>query len=397
MSSAAYPMPSRIDRVQRGGLAVGAAGLALCALGFFASPAQFYRSYLLAYLFWIGIAVGCMSIMMIHHLSGGMWGLVIRRILEAGSRTLRFALVFFLPVAAGLPHIYSWADGARLAEDEALHKAVAAKAVYLNSQSFLARALFYFAVWFLLQHFLNKWSLELDAGENRKVSRRLRGLSGGGLVLMGLTITFASVDWAMSLEPEWFSTIYGLLFIVGQALSAMSLVIIAVSLLGGEKPLSDVVRPGTVHDLGKLLFAFVMLWAYVNVSQFIIVWSGNIPEEIPWYMHRLHGGWQVVALMLVVFHFVLPFLVLLSRDLKRNPRLLGTVAASLLFLRLVDLFWLVGPELHPHGFAIHWLDVAAAAGVGGIWLALFAGQLKGRPLIPLGEPEIRELLEEARG
>ena len=398
MTSATLPVPPRIDLIERRGLALGVVALALSGVGAFLSPDQFFRSYLFAYLFWVGVAIGCTSIVMIHHLSGGVWGLVIRRILEAGMRTLPWAALFFLPLVFGLKPLYLWARPEVVAGDEALQR----KSVYLNVPFFLGRAAFYFAVWIALAHFLGKWSLELDRGENVKVSRRLRELSGGGLIPLGLTITFSSIDWAMSLAPHWFSTIYGILFMVGQVLSAMAFVIVVVALLGTQRPLSDAVRPSSVHDLGKLMLAFVMLWAYVNLSQFLIVWSGNIAEEAPFYVGRLQGGWQWVGLVLVVFHFALPFLLLLSRDLKRNAQLLGTVAGGVLLVRLLDLFWLIGPDLRGHGreavgFAVHWLDVALPLGLGGLWLFAFARGLKARPLLPVGEPEIRELLEAVAG
>jgi hypothetical protein len=397
MTLPAHPTPSRVDGLQRAALVAGSVGLAACVAGGFANPSQFFRSYLFAFLFWAGLAVGCLSISMIHHLTGGLWGLVIRRILEAGTRTLPFVALLFVPVALGVPRLYPWASADAVAADEVLQH----KSAYLNTPFFCGRAGFYFAVWILLAHFMNKWSLALDAGPDRATSRRLRGLSGGGLVLLGLTITFSSVDWAMSLDPHWYSTIYGVLFMVGQALSALAFVIVCIAALSGEKPLSDVVRPGSVHDLGKLMLAFVMLWTYVNLSQFLIMWSGNLPEEIPWYIRRLRGGWQHLALALVLFHFALPFLLLLSRDLKRSAGPLALVAGSLLAFRLADLYWLVAPDMgalgHSGGLAFHWLDVMAPIGLGGLWLAVFAGQLKGRPLVPVGEPEIRELLDEANG
>jgi hypothetical protein len=222
----------------------------------------------------------------------------------------------------------------------------------------------------------------------------MTALAGGGLLLMGLTITFASIDWAMSLDPRWFSTIYGILFMVGQALSAMCVVVLVITWIGREPPLSRVIRPETMHDLGKLMLAFVMLWAYVNYSQFLIIWSANLPEEIPWYLRRLRTGWRFVGLFLVVFHFAVPFLLLLSRPLKRDARRLSRVAGALLFARLVDLFWLIGPEAPP-GRGVHWMDLAAPVGVVALWLAYFLRQLRSRPLLPLGDPEIRALLAEA--
>jgi hypothetical protein len=274
------------------------------------------------------------------------------------------------------------------------------KALYLNVPFFLLRAAFYFAVWILLARALNRASLALGEGADYlKTSRRLRGLSGGGLVLMGLTITFSSIDWAMSLDPHWMSTIWGFVFMVGQALAAMTLTVAIVALLGAETPLAPVLRvTPALHDLGKLLFAFVMVWAYVSYSQFLIIWSGNLPEETPWYIHRLHGGWQSVALALVVFQFALPILLLLSRDVKKNPRTLGAVALALFVMRLVDVYWLVGPELHEGGGVwAYLLDATAVVGLGGLWFHAFTRALADRPLLPLGEPDLREILEPARG
>jgi hypothetical protein len=386
--------PPQLDRLERGARTAAAVGLLAALVGLFLDPDQFFRSWLFAFLFWVGIAIGCLSISMIHHLTGGMWGLVIRRLLEAGTRTFAVLAVLFLPLLFGMKRIYEWARP-EAASDPILSQ----KALYLNVPFFAGRAAFYFAAWLFLAHFLGKWSLAQDAGEDERLSRRQRGLSGVGLLVMGFTITFASVDWAMSLSPHWFSTVYGVLFMVGQALSALALVIVIVAWIGNAPPLAGVVRKEQIHDLGKLMLAFVMLWAYINLSQFLIMWSGNLPEEIPWYMTRLAGGWQWLGLLLVIGHFVLPFLMLLSRDLKRSSALLGRVAGLVLLARVLDLFWLVAPDLAGHGAGvhvplhIHWLDVMVPVGVGGVWLWVFTRELKGRPLLPVGDPEIRERLE----
>jgi hypothetical protein len=382
----------RLDTLRGRGLALGLAGLAACGLGLFLSPGQFFRSWLFAFLFWLGIGIGCLSVLMIQHLTGGLWGLVIRRILEAGSRTLRYAWALFLPLALGIPHVFVWANHEALAADHHLHEAVARKHEYLNVPFFLGRAAFYFVVWAVLAHLLSRLSTSQDRGWTEATARRQRGLSGGGLLLMGLTITFASVDWGMSLDPRWFSTIYGVLFMVGQALSALALCIVMLARLADEPPLARAVSAQVMHDLGKLLFAFVMLWAYVNLSQFLIVWSGNLPEEIPWYIARWRGSWQAVALLLLVAHFALPFLLLLSRDVKRNAGVLAGVAIGILAMRLVDLYWLIGPELHAGGTAFHWLDLAATLGIGGIWLHVFARELAASPLLPLADPELEAAL-----
>ena len=389
--------PPAVDRLQKGALAAGGVGLLLCALGWFTNAGQFYKSWLFAFLFWIGLAIGCLSITLIHNLTGGMWGLVIRRLLEAGARTLPWFALLFVPVAIGLPHIYVWAQPEAVAKDALLQH----KVPYLNAPFFLARAAFFFVVWFVLGHFQTKWAREVDEGRNYlKSSRKLRSLGGGGLLLMGLTITFSAVDWGMSLNPHWFSTVYGVLFMVGQALSAMAFIIVCVALLGSVPPLSRVLGKEQVHDLGKLMLAFVMLWAYISFTQFLIIWAGNLPEEVPFYIQRLHGGWQYLALALVIFHFALPFAVLLSRDLKRNARTLALVAGLVLAVRVIDLYWLIGPDLaghhgplHGSGLHPHWLDLAALLAIGGIWLFLFGREFSSRPVLPVGEPEIKELLE----
>jgi len=390
-------MPALVQRIERAGLGAGTAGAAALLLGALVDADQFFRSYLFAHLFWTGIAVGCLSILMIHHLSGGLWGLLIRRILEAGSRTIPVMALLFVPVLAGIPTLYVWSHADVVASDPVLQK----KDLYLNVPFFVGRAVFYFAAWAGLAHYLSKWSRALDAGADLRLARRLRGLSGGGLVVLGLTITFSSVDWAMSLNPHWFSTIYGILFMVGQVLSTMALAIVLVALLGRERPLSEAVSRAVVHDLGKLLLAFVMLWAYVNLSQFLIIWSGNLPEEIPWYLARSQGGWKALTVVLVVFHFALPLLLLLSRDLKRSAAALAQVALAVLVLRLVDLYWLVGPDLQghgsqgAHGLSVHWMDLAAPVALGGIWAFAFARQLRSAPLLPQGDPEVSELLAAA--
>lgn len=388
--------PPVVDRIQKGALGAAGLGLLLCAVGWFTNADQFYRSWLFGFLFWICVAIGCLSITLIHNLTGGMWGLVIRRLLEAGARTVPYFAVLFVPIAIGLAHLYPWA-GHEAASDPLIQK----KVLYLNAPFFLGRTVFYFVVWFVIVHFQVRWSGELDAGKNYlKASRRLRGLGGAGLLLMGLTITFSAIDWGMSLNPHWFSTVYGVLFMVGQALSAMAFIIVCIARLGGEAPLASVLRKEQVHDLGKLMLAFVMLWAYISYTQFLIIWAGNLPEEVPFYLARLQGGWQYLALALVVFHFALPFAVLLSRDLKRNAGTLATVAGLVLALRVVDLYWLVAPDLAGHhaagsgpGLHPHWLDLAALVGIGGLWLTLFTRELRGRPMLPAGEPEIKELLE----
>jgi hypothetical protein len=377
-----------VDRLGRRALIVGAAALlALAVVGLATGgPQRVWGSYLAAFVFWIGVALGSLALVMLHQLSGGEWGVVIRRPAESAARTLPLMALLFLPVAFALPRIYAWARPEAVAASAALQH----KAPYLNPGFFLARTGLYLTIWIALAYLLDRGSRAQDRTGDPRAGARLRTLSGPGLVLYALTVSFASFDWVMSLDAEWFSTIFGVLAIGGQGLSALAFMVAVLVPLSAREPLTGRVRPMHLHDLGKLMLAFVMLWAYFNFSQLIIIWSGNLPEEIPWYVRRLHGGWSWVGLGLILFHFVLPFLLLLSRDLKRRPGSLVAVAVALLVMRAVDTVWLVAPELEPLvapalGVAA---DVLALAGVGGIWVWFFLRQLERRPRGPRHDPAL---------
>ncbi|HYV40223.1 MAG TPA: hypothetical protein VEO02_00375 [Thermoanaerobaculia bacterium] len=396
--NASQSLAAAIDRLRRPALVAGVIALGACAAGAIASPGAFFRGYLFAYVFFTGLSLGCLAIVMLHHSTGGAWGIPIRRILESGTRTLPLIAILFLPIALGMKHLYSWSRPEEVAKDALLQ----AKEAYLNVPFFLARAAFYFAVWIATAYFVNRWSLEQDHAGSPALTRKLQLLSAGGLVAYGLTMTFASIDWVMSLEPHWFSTMYGVLYIAGQALNALAFVTAALVLMSGEKPFSGFVRSSHFHDLGKLLLAFVMFWSYVAFAQYLIIWAGNLPEEIPWYLRRLHGGWGWLGAALVVLHFALPFLLLLPEGANRNSRILVTVAGLVVLMRFVDVYWLVRPvftQTSPSAtsahFEVHWLDLAAAVGIGGVWLAVFLWQLEERPLLPVNDPEFVEALAHA--
>ena len=382
------PANHTLVRLQRPALAAGIAALVISAIGFVVDPAQFFRSYLVAYLFWLGIALGSLPILMLQYITGGLWGAVLRRILESATRTLPLLIVLFVPLLLGLTTLYDWAQPATVAHDATLQH----KQLYLNVPFFLVRAAFYFAVWSVMIWFLNRWSALQDVDATPGLARRLEYLSRGGLLLYSLTMTFASVDWVMSLEPHWFSTIYGILFIGGQVLAALAFAIPVAALLAEGSPFGDVITAEQIHDLGKRLLAFVMLWAYFAFSQFLIIWSGNLPEETPWYLSRLRGGWEWVGVALIAFHFALPFAVLLSRDAKRNAWSLAVIAGAIIVMRAVDLFWLVTPAFEHEGLGFHWLDLTTLIGIGGVWLAVFVWQLRERPLLPLGDPALADLV-----
>jgi hypothetical protein len=374
----------QMDHIRRRALTAGAIGAIACVIGLFVNSGQFYRSYLMAYLFWLGIGLGCLPLLMLHHLVGGLWGFVIRRILESGTRTLLITALLFVPILFGMHDLYEWTHADAVASDHALEH----KKAYLNIPFFVARALVYFGLWLTFAFFLNRWSAEQDRTGDPASVRRFQLLSAPGILVYVLAMTFASFDWAMSIEPHWFSTIYGMLFVTGQVLSTLAFVIPVAAFLADNTSVREIFGNDVFQDLGNLLLAFIMLWAYMSFSQYLIIWAGNLPEEITWYMHRGRNGWQWVAAALALFHFAIPFLILLARQNKRKRRVIATLALAVLAMRFVDMYWLIAPAFRP-AVAIHWLDFAAWMGVGGVWIAGFVTQLSRRSLLPLRDPNFQ--------
>jgi hypothetical protein len=369
-------------------LVIGAVALAACLLGAFFNPTQFFRSYLVAYVYWLGLGLGSLAIVMTYHLTGGGWGVAIRRVLEAATRTIPLLAVLFVPLLLGMRRLYPWADAARILGDPVLQH----KAGYLNVPFFVGRAAVYFASWLVLARLLNRWSDQQDGTRNPGPTNRLRRLSAGGLVLWGFTVSFAAIDWVMSLEPHWFSTIYGMVFMGSQLLGALAFSVVLIAFQAHRQPMSQVLTPARLNDLGNLLLMAVMLWAYLSFSQLLLIWSGNLPEEIPWYLRRMVGGWQVVAVVLAVFYFAVPFALLLSRQTKRRLKVLAIVAGTIVLVRLCEVFYLVAPGFTDGRLRVHWMDVAAMIGLGGAWLAMFSWQLGRRSLSPVRDAELDALL-----
>lgn len=380
----AFDAPDDADSLQRRALVAAAVGIVGCVLGAILGWPQFLRAYLVGWVFWLGIALGCLAISMIHHLSRGAWGVVVRRVMEAAARTLPLLAVLSIPLLLGLDQLYEWVH------PHAGDTAIEDKAAYLNVPFFLVRFVLYFALWYGLALVLSRLSRRQDETGDPALARRMQLIAAPGLAVYCLAATFASVDWLMSLQPHWYSTIYGVYFMGGQALSALAFVIMAGYLLSRRAPMDRVLAPRHFHDWGKLFLAFVMLWAYFSFSQFLIIWSGNLPEEATWYVTRLEHGWGWIALALVLFHFALPFVLLLSRDLKRHARLLVGVAVLMLVMRLVDLYWQVEPAFHEGTFAFSWMYLVTPVAIGGLWLWWFLWELKKRPLLPLNDPYLAE-------
>jgi len=390
MTEQDYRAPESVDRIRQSALIAGVVGLVICIIGIFKAPDRFFPSYLLAFMFVLGLSLGSLGLLMLQHLTGGNWGIIIRRPLESATRVLALVAVLFVPIFFGMKYLYaSWLNAPPSGEG-ALSEF---QRSYLTLNGFRLRAILYFVVWLILVFIFNRWSREQDVNrEDRGLRRRLKMLAGPGIILYVFVMSFAAIDWVMSISPHWASTIYGFLFVAGQLISSMALMIAVVVLLSRTGPLSGVLQPRHIHDLGKLLLAFVMLWAYFSFSQLLIIWSGNQPEEITFYYSRLHSQWGVVAVLVLIFHFFVPFFLLLSRDLKRNTKLLPKVALWLNFMRLVDLFWMTRPEFTPNAWPNLW-DLAAVLALGGLWFFVFAGQLKQLPLLPLGDPKLAEAIE----
>ena len=388
--SAEYTVSAELDRnLSRWMQYAGGGGLVflvISVIGAFFMPAQFFRAYLFGYLFWLGLALGSMALMMTQFLTGGAWGVVTRRILESASRTLPLLAVLFIPVAAGMTRLYPWTHPDKVAQDDVLKH----RSFYMNPEFFVIRAFVYFAIWLMFMWLLNRWSREEDEGGN--MQNLFERLSAPGLIIYVFTVTFSSVDWAESLFSHWYSTMWGFLFVAGQGLTAMGLAILTVTLLARFRPMSEVFRPAHLHDLGKLLLMFVMLWAYFAFSQLLIVWSGNLNAEISWFLPRWHGAWAGMGGAIALLEFFIPFLLLLSRPLKRNWRALSMVVALLLVMRLADLYWIVMPAFH-RSIALNWLQFSVPLAQGGIWTAAFLWQLKKRPLLPLGAPNLEAALK----
>ncbi len=395
MSAAAYlpssELTSDLNKWFVRALGIGVLLSVAAVIGAFLDPGDFFRSYLMGYLFWFNLTIGAMAVVMMQYLTGGAWGVVTRRTLESAMRTMPLVAVLFIPVLIGIPRIYDWAHPELVAKEYALHH----RASYLNPAMFTARAIVFFAIWWLFAFLLSKWSRQQDE-HGGGFQKRLAALSAPGLIVYVFTVTFATVDWAESLNNDWYSTMWGFLFVARQGLAAFGFIIIAMALLSRYEPLSGVFRAKHLHDLGKLLLTFVMLWAYFAVSQLLIVWSGNLTDEIPWYLRRLATSWGWLGVLLIVLQFIVPFLLLLSRPLKRNAIALCCVVGIILFMRMVDMMWIVMPSYYQAGFRITWLNICVPLAIGGLWLAMFLRGLRDRPLLPLGDPGLERAIEHGR-
>lgn len=391
------PKATSVERVSG---VVGALGLLLCVAGFFANRQQFFQSYLFAFIYWSGFAIGGLCVLLMNNTVGGSWGVTARRFLEAKIRTLPIIFLFVLVLLLGLKDIYPWTHSDLVAHSTYLH----ARQNYLNIPFFIARVVIYFAIWFYYGMRLSRLSDEQDATGDPGIRHRFTKLSAPGLLIFVMTATFAYIDWILSADAQYYSTIYGAMILVGDVTQTFALTIIVMILASRGDRFGGRINYSILHDLGNMMFAFTIFWTYLTASQLIITWPANLPQELQWYLDRVHGFWKWIATFVALTMFAIPFLALLSQARKRDPRRLIRMAIWLLVARAVDIFWIVAPtfrDLSPsaplatsRGFTIYWTDFAAFFGLGGIWVYAYLRQLRRRPLLPLRDPRVSPAMPE---
>jgi hypothetical protein len=366
------------------------------------------RGWLLGLMLTFGWAVGGLALLMVQYVTGGKWGLLLRRPLEAMSRTLPLVFIYWLVIAFEMKKLYLWARVQDVAGalksgwiNEVQAHAIEFKRPMLNPAAFWITGIGCFAIWGFYTWRLNTLGLRRDTDSPANTPmwiKKLENISGPGILVYSLTMTACVIYWVMSLDPTWYSSVYGLLFLVGQGYSVLALsIIVSIGLSKGE-PFKTILRQTEQHDLGKFTFAFVMLNIYLAFSQFLIIWSGNLPEEIPWYLDRIQGGWGVIVTLDFLFHWLIPFTLLLSRDIKRNKKRLVRVCQWMLFAKAFDLFWLIEPNFKGAARNLHFTwgileYVAVPVALVSFWIAFFCIQLKTRPLVQTNDPHVAEILE----
>lgn len=388
----------QIARISRPALIIGAVALVIGIAGAFLSGiGQFFQSYLYAFVFWLVLSMGGLGLLILQYLTGGRWGQTIKRILEAMALTLPLMGILFLPilgsVIAGNSPLYAWNQPAQVAGNHILEL----RAPYMNATWFTIRAVLYFAIWIGLTYGFVTLSRRQDRTGDPKVAGRLGRLAGLAIVLFVLSYSFAMIEWAMTTEKVWYSTMYPVLFIVSSALTGLAFSSVVLSYIRGFAPLSKIANANRFHDLGSLTFAFTVLWTYVNFSQFLIMFSANIAEEAEFYVHRSANGWQYLAQFIILCCFALPFFTLLSRRTKRSPQRMRVLGIFILFTQLINLFWVIVPGFHPEQLQVSWLDLVSLVAVGGLWLGTFTFWLGSRPLVTENDPRQAASLERHPG
>ena len=367
-------------------LVIGIIGLLASGGAWMVDSTRFFHAWLTSFVFWLSLALAGLFFTMLHYLTAAHWSVVLRRISEALMMQLPWLILAFVPILFGMHDLFHWSHADVMAHDEAL----AAKSGYLNIAFFAIRAVAFFAVWSIFALVLRKRSLAQDAKPDVDHIAGLRRTAGGGMLLFAVTVTYASFDWLMSLQPHWYSTIFGVYYFGGLFLSGVSLMAVVCWVLRSNGALKNTISVEHYHDLGKLMFAFTIFWAYIGFSQYFLIWYGNIPEETAWFLSRWQGTWKPVSLILVFGHFVIPFIVMIFQRVKRQIPLLGTVAIWYLIMHWVDLYWMVYPSYQPEGASLSWIEFAPMIGLGGVFIALFWRSFTKHPTVPTGDPWLEQ-------
>ena len=376
---------NRIPAIGAGVAVVGAAG---CALLGVSNPKQFFFSWLVAFVFFLSLALGALFFVLIQYAAQGAWGIVLRRAGETIFALIPLMAVLFVPLVFGIHDLYEWSHHEAVAQDALLQW----KAPFLNVPFFLIRAIIYFAVWSFIAVMYYRVSSRQDVTGDAASSARLRRLAGPCIIVLAITQTFASIDWIMSLTPHWYSTMFGVYFFAGSFVGFIALLSLLAVSMRGSGLLDAAITPEHLHDVGKFLFAFTCFWAYIGFSQFFLVWYANLPEETVWFKARLEGSWKAVSILLAVGHFVAPFLYLMGRAVKRKGWSLALGGAWLLTMHFVDLYWQIMPTLHPQGLRPSLLDVAALLTVGGCFVGAAGWLMRRQALVPVRDPRLAESL-----
>lgn len=361
----------------------------LSAYGYFSNSAQFFMSYLVAWIFWVSIGLGALFFVMLNHLTGAVWSLVLRRVTESVMIALPFMAILFIPLIFGLHDMYHWTHTEDVAKDAILSQ----KTGYLNVPFFLIRSAVYFIAWFLIAFMLYKISISQDNNPSAEQIKKMRRVSGPGMVVFALTTSFAGFDWLMSLDAHWYSTIFGVYFFSGGLLASLAVLTLIGIYLRTKNILKEIITVEHYHDLGKLMFAFTIFWGYMAFSQYFLIWYANIPEETIWYLHRWEGNWKILSLTLVFGHFVIPFLGLMTRAAKRNLTWLMLISMWILIMHWIDLYWIAMPTYAHHGFHLTWMDLTLFVGIGGIFLGIFWKFLSSNAIIPLNDSSLTESIQ----
>lgn len=382
-----FPEESKIPRALFG---IGAVGLIASLVGYFLDAEQFYFSYLVSFVFFTGIGLGSLILVMIHHITRSSWGTVLRRIPETLASNFFIWGIFIIPILLGIHNIYHWSHPDAVATDSVLQ----AKSAYLNTTFFIIRQIIYFSIWGFLGFKLHKASVEMDRTGDWGITTLMRKLSGPGIPIFGLSITFAGFDWLMSVDPHWFSTMFGVYFFAMFFQAIWPVLILLVVFLLRQGILKNTIQKVHVYDLGAWFFAFTIFYAYIAFCQFLLIYYANLPEEALWYYHRLEGSWKYIAYSLIAFRFAVPFIVLLHRETKHNIKVLVSMSILVLVIHFAEVYWIVMPALSGHGIDFSWMDLTTLLGLGGIFFGLFFNRFKNHDMIPINDPKLEESLSK---